>query len=229
MTRNFLSHRARHDALPGLVNRAEFELRLTRLLNRSRTDGSDNALLYIDLDQFKLVNDACGHAVGDQLLQQMARMLIDSVRTRDTVARLGGDEFAILMERCTVEQAQRVAQKLCDRMDDFRFVHEERRFRIGMSIGLVPVDRRWQTTAAIQQTLKLLGFWDGPVNGVWTDELTQAVKEFQTALGVEPTGEVDAATIAAFEAALEALKSLASPSPSSSPSSSPSVSVAPTT
>jgi EAL domain-containing protein (putative c-di-GMP-specific phosphodiesterase class I) len=89
--------------------------------------------------------------VGDQLLQQMARMLIDSVRTRDTVARLGGDEFAILMERCTVEQAQRVAQKLCDRMDDFRFVHEERRFRIGMSIGLVPVDSRWQTTAAIQQ------------------------------------------------------------------------------
>ena len=86
-------------------------------------------------------------------------------------------------------------------------------------------DQELATTAAIQQTLKLLGFWDGPVNGVWTDELTQAVKEFQTALGVEPTGEVDAATIAAFEAALEALKSLASPSPSPSPS----VSVAPTT
>jgi EAL domain-containing protein (putative c-di-GMP-specific phosphodiesterase class I) len=81
----------------------------------------------------------------------MARMLTDSVRTRDTIARLGGDEFAILMERCTVDQAQRVAQKLCDRMDDFRFVHEDRRFRIGMSIGLVPVDARWQTTSAIQQ------------------------------------------------------------------------------
>jgi diguanylate cyclase (GGDEF)-like protein/PAS domain S-box-containing protein len=146
-----MSWRATHDALTGLVNRAEFEARLGRLLQTAQDTGGEHALLYIDLDQFKLVNDACGHAVGDQLLQQMARMLTDSVRTRDTIARLGGDEFAILMERCTVAQAQRVAQKLCDRMDDFRFVHEDRRFRIGMSIGLVPVDRRWQTTAAIQQ------------------------------------------------------------------------------
>ena len=146
-----MSWRATHDALTGLVNRAEFEARLARLLATAQENGGEHALLYIDLDQFKLVNDACGHAVGDQLLTQMARMLTDSVRNRDTVARLGGDEFAILMERCTVTQAQRVAQKLCDRMDDFRFVHEERRFRIGMSIGLVPVDRRWQTTAAIQQ------------------------------------------------------------------------------
>ena len=146
-----MSWRATHDALTTLVNRTEFEARLARLLQTAQDTGGEHALLYIDLDQFKLVNDACGHAVGDQLLQQMARMLTDHVRTRDTVARLGGDEFAILMERCTVDQAQRVAQKLCDRMDDFRFIHEERRFRIGLSIGLVPVDRRWQTTAAIQQ------------------------------------------------------------------------------
>ena len=146
-----MSWRATHDALTGLVNRTEFEARMGRLLQSAQDTGGEHALLYIDLDQFKLVNDACGHAVGDQLLQQMARMLTDSVRARDTVARLGGDEFAILMERCTVDQAQRVAQKLCDRMDDFRFVHEDRRFRIGMSIGLVPVDRRWQATAAIQQ------------------------------------------------------------------------------
>ncbi|MFL6625577.1 MAG: EAL domain-containing protein [Vitreoscilla sp.] len=146
-----MSWRATHDALTGLVNRAEFEARLGRLLASAQENGGEHALLYIDLDQFKLVNDACGHAVGDELLTQMARMLTDSVRARDTIARLGGDEFAILMERCTVDQAQRVAQKLCDRMDDFRFVHEERRFRIGMSIGLVPVDRRWQATAAIQQ------------------------------------------------------------------------------
>jgi len=146
-----MSWRATHDALTGLVNRTEFEARMGRLLQAAQESGGEHALMYIDLDQFKLVNDACGHAVGDLLLQQMARMLTDSVRTRDTVARLGGDEFAILMERCTVDQAQRVAQKLCDRMDDFRFVHEDRRFRIGMSIGLVPVDRRWQTTAAIQQ------------------------------------------------------------------------------
>ncbi|MBC7666563.1 MAG: PAS domain-containing protein [Caulobacter sp.] len=142
--------RATHDVLTGLVNRTEFEARLGRLLQAAQ-DGGGHALLYIDLDQFKLVNDACGHAVGGQLLQQMARMLVDSVRTRATVERLGGDEFAILMERCAADQAQRVAQKLCDRMDDFRFVHEDRRFRIGMSIGLVPLDRRWQTAAALQQ------------------------------------------------------------------------------
>jgi diguanylate cyclase (GGDEF)-like protein/PAS domain S-box-containing protein len=146
-----MSWRATHDALTGLVNRAEFEARLARLLQTAQESGGEHALLHIDLDQFKLVNDACGHAVGDQLLQQMARMLTDSVRARDTIARLGGDEFAILMERCTVDQAQRVAQKMCDRMDDFRFLHEDRRLRIGMSIGLVPVDQRWQTTAAIQQ------------------------------------------------------------------------------
>jgi len=147
-----MSWRATHDALTGLVNRSEFETRLERLrLASQEQNGGEHALLYIDLDQFKLVNDACGHAVGDALLQQVSRMLADSVRARDTIARLGGDEFAIVMERCTVEQAQRVAQKLCDRMDDFRFVHDDRRFRIGMSIGLVPVDGRWQTTAALQQ------------------------------------------------------------------------------
>jgi diguanylate cyclase len=146
-----MSWRATHDALTGLVNRAEFEARVARLLKTAQDSGGEHALLYIDLDQFKLVNDACGHAVGDQLLQQVARMLTDSVRTRDTVARLGGDEFALLMERCSVHQAQRVAQQLCDRMDDFRFVHAERGFRIGMSIGLVPLDRRWQTASGLQQ------------------------------------------------------------------------------
>ena len=146
-----MSFRATHDALTGVYNRAEFELRLGRSLEQSRQDGSDHAMLYIDLDQFKLVNDACGHASGDQLLQQVVRLLAESVRGSDTLARLGGDEFGILMAHCTAGQAQRAAQKICDRMDEFRFVHGERRFRIGASIGLVPVDRRWQTTAAIQQ------------------------------------------------------------------------------
>jgi diguanylate cyclase (GGDEF)-like protein/PAS domain S-box-containing protein len=146
-----MNFRASHDALTGLLNRGEFELRLGRALGKSREDGSHHALLYIDLDQFKLVNDACGHTIGDQLLQQVARLLAEAVRGSDTLARLGGDEFGILMEHCTADQAQRVAQKICDRMDDFRFVHGEHRFRIGTSIGLVPVDRRWQTTAAIQQ------------------------------------------------------------------------------
>ena len=146
-----MSYRATHDTMTGLVNRAEFETRLLRVLKKAHQDDSHHALLYIDLDQFKLVNDACGHAVGDQLLQQMAKLLGEPIRNRDTLARLGGDEFAIILEHCSIDQAQRVAQTICDRMDDFRFVHEERRFRIGTSIGLVPVDKRWTTTVAIQQ------------------------------------------------------------------------------
>jgi len=146
-----MTYRATHDALTGLVNRAEFETRLLRTLRQSHDNDSHHALLYIDLDQFKLVNDACGHAIGDQLLQQVSKLLADAIRGRDTLARLGGDEFAIILEHCTSDQANRVAQKICDRMDDFRFVHEDRRFRIGTSIGLVPVDKRWASTAAIQQ------------------------------------------------------------------------------
>lgn len=146
-----MSHRATHDALTGLANRAEFETRLRRVLLKSHEDGGENALLYIDLDQFKLVNDACGHAAGDQLLQQVSKLLLAAVRDRDTLARLGGDEFAVILEHCSSEQAKRVAQQICERMDDFRFVHDGKRFRIGASIGLVPVDKRWATTELILQ------------------------------------------------------------------------------
>jgi diguanylate cyclase (GGDEF)-like protein/PAS domain S-box-containing protein len=146
-----MSYRASHDALTGLINRAEFEARLRRTLNKAHEERSQHALMYIDLDQFKLVNDACGHSVGDQLPQQVAKLMGEVVRARDTLARLGGDEFAVILEHCTTEQAQRVAQQICDRMDDFRFVHDGRRFRIGTSIGLVPVDTRWANTAAVMQ------------------------------------------------------------------------------
>ena len=146
-----MTWRATHDALTGLVNRSEFEARLLRLLQKAHAEGGEHALLYIDLDQFKLVNDACGHAVGDQLLQQMGKLLTAAVRSRDSVARLGGDEFAIVLEYCDLDQARLVAQKICDQMDDFRFAHEARRFRIGTSIGLVPLDRRWASIAALQQ------------------------------------------------------------------------------
>ena len=146
-----MSYRATHDALTGLVNRAEFEARLRRSLSKAQEERSAHALLFIDLDQFKLVNDACGHSVGDQLLQQVSKLFGETVRARDTLARLGGDEFAVILEHCSMDQAQRVAQQICDRMDDFRFIQGERRFRIGASIGLVPVDNRWSDTAQIIQ------------------------------------------------------------------------------
>lgn len=146
-----MSFRATHDELTGLVNRSEFESRLQRALNDSLQRDSAHALMYIDLDQFKLVNDACGHAVGDQLLRQVTELLNGCVRSRDTLARLGGDEFGVILEHCDVAQAERVAQKICDQMEEFRFVHEGRRFRIGTSIGLVPLDKRWSHGDAIMQ------------------------------------------------------------------------------
>ena len=146
-----MHHRATHDPLTGLINRAEFDRRLTVAFEKSQHDESQNALLYIDLDQFKIVNDSCGHAVGDLLLKQVTRLLAESVRSGDTLARLGGDEFAVLLERCSTENALRIAQKMCDRVNDFRFVHDEKRFRVGTSIGLVPVDGSMPSVASILQ------------------------------------------------------------------------------
>ena len=144
-------HRATHDALTGLINRAEFEVRLGRAFTAVREDGYGHALLYIDLDQFKQVNDSCGHSAGDQLLREVASIFRRGLRRRDTLARLGGDEFGVLLEDCSVQQARRVANKLCERMEHFRFMHNERRFRVGASIGLVPIDGRWSSEAEAMQ------------------------------------------------------------------------------
>lgn len=146
-----MSYRATHDALTGLVNRQEFETRLRGLLQNVRDERSEHVLLYLDLDQFKLVNDACGHAIGDRLLQQVAKLFSEAVRARDTLARLGGDEFAIILEHCSVTHAERVAGQICERVGHFRFTHDGRSFRIGTSIGLVPVMQRWSSVAALMQ------------------------------------------------------------------------------
>ena len=107
--------------------------------------------MYIDLDQFKLVNDACGHAAGDKLLREIGAIVRRCVRVADTLARLGGDEFALLLEDCAPEEARAIAQEICDQLDDFRFVYEGRRFRVGASIGLVPLGPRWPSVAGALQ------------------------------------------------------------------------------
>jgi len=134
-----LSFQATHDALTGLVNRAEFERRLGRLLDSARRDGSSHALCYLDLDQFKVVNDTCGHLAGDALLERLAETLTFRVRQRDTVARLGGDEFAVLIEHCSVAQATRVASALHQAISEFVFTWNGRPFQVGASLGLVPI------------------------------------------------------------------------------------------
>lgn len=145
-------HRASHDPLTGLLNRESFGLCLQTTLDAVVNDRYETAvLLCIDLDHFKIVNDTCGHAAGDLLLQQIAHMLRNSVRRDDTVARLGGDEFAILLSSCTVDAAQRLAEKICATFENFRFVHGSHRLKVGTSIGLAVVDRRWADTAALIQ------------------------------------------------------------------------------
>ena len=146
-----MTYRATHDALTGLLNRTEFESRLEQLLGSAGEQDAEHALLFLDLDQFKLVNDACGHSAGDQLLQQVSRLLTETVRSRDALARLGGDEFAVLLERCSADNAALVAQKICDRIDEYRYQHDNRRFRVGASIGLVPLNRRMASSAAALQ------------------------------------------------------------------------------
>ena len=133
-----LEYQAKHDSLTGLINRAEFERRLRRILSADVPEG-EHALCYLDLDQFKVINDTCGHLAGDELLRRISYLLSTVVRKRDTLARLGGDEFAVLLEHCPMKQAKRVANELLDAIQSLSFIWEGKRFNVGVSIGLVPM------------------------------------------------------------------------------------------
>ncbi|WP_162587517.1 EAL domain-containing protein [Variovorax sp. RA8] len=146
-----IAYRATHDMLTGLANRSEFDTQLGRALHTTRTTRVRHALMYIDLDQFKRLNDACGHAAGDRLLKQFARLLTATVRGGDTVSRLGGDEFAVILVDCALDDARRLAQEICDHMEDFRFAHGELKFRVGASIGVVRIDDHWRSEAVLLQ------------------------------------------------------------------------------
>lgn len=146
-----MTYRATHDVLTGLINRTEFEARLQRTLKQAAEQRSRHALMYIDLDQFKLLNDSCGHTIGDQLLQQIGKLFAEVLSPKDILARLGGDEFGVIVEHAEAEQAQQLAERICEVMEDFRFAHDGRSFRIGASIGLVMVDERWPSAVSIMQ------------------------------------------------------------------------------
>lgn len=146
-----LSYMASHDDLTQLFNRHEFENRAQRLISTIKQDREEHALCFLDLDQFKVVNDSCGHTAGDELLRQLSSTLKKSVRRSDTLARLGGDEFGILMENCSLTQANRAAKKLLKKVEDFHFSWENQQFRIGVSIGLVGIT---ETTDNFTEILK---------------------------------------------------------------------------
>lgn len=134
-----LTFQASHDALTKLANRYEFERRAGRLLSTVHQDEDEHALCYLDLDQFKVVNDTCGHIAGDELLRQISAVLKDTVRKRDTLARLGGDEFGVLMEHCSLDHAHRVSTSFLKAIQGYQFLWEGHTFKIGVSIGLVSI------------------------------------------------------------------------------------------
>ena len=139
-----LSYEASHDALTGLSNRREFELRLQRALEMVQATGARHAMLYLDLDRFKIVNDTCGHVAGDELLRQLGEVLQQRVRNNDVVARLGGDEFGVLLHNCAPEDATQIAADLLKTVDQFEFIWGTSKFTLGVSIGLVAIDSHFK-------------------------------------------------------------------------------------
>ena len=144
-----LSYHASHDILTGLVNRREFENRLERALKSARARETSYALCYLDLDQFKIVNDSCGHSAGDALLGQLGALLKSKIRWRDTLARLGGDEFGVLLESCSLEEAMETAEVLRVAVSEFKFMWDDRSFRLGVSIGVVPISAESEDVASL--------------------------------------------------------------------------------
>ncbi|NOQ88046.1 MAG: EAL domain-containing protein [Gammaproteobacteria bacterium] len=134
-----LTFQATHDALTGLINRYEFERRLKNVISTQTMHESVNTLCYIDLDQFKLVNDTCGHTAGDELLKQITLLLQNTLDSVGTLARLGGDEFGLLLENTDVTKAQIIAAGLLEVIKNFHFTWNDSTFTIGASIGIAPI------------------------------------------------------------------------------------------
>jgi diguanylate cyclase (GGDEF)-like protein/PAS domain S-box-containing protein len=134
-----MEHQAIHDELTGLVNRRQFMNELEHLLHVAMLDHAEHALLCLDLDQFKVINDTCGHVAGDELLRELAALIKTRVRASDVVGRLGGDEFAVILAECSTARAMRVADSIREAFSAYRFTWEDRSFELGVSIGVATV------------------------------------------------------------------------------------------
>lgn len=138
---NKLTWEASHDALTGLINRRGFEQHLIEAIHSVQNSDQQHALCYLDLDQFKVINDTAGHIAGDELLREITALIQNEIRTSDTLARLGGDEFGLLLTQCSIFQAAQIAETLKDLVHDFRFIWNQQTFTIGVSIGVVAIDQ----------------------------------------------------------------------------------------
>jgi len=139
MTRR-LDYQATHDSLTNLYNRRKFEQQLQLALHNIRQHKKSYSLIYMDLDQFKIVNDTCGHIAGDELLKQVAELLAPKIRAVDVFARLGGDEFAVLLRHCPPDASKNIAESIRKTIDNYRFAWENKQFKISVSIGLIPIN-----------------------------------------------------------------------------------------
>ena len=144
-----LRYQTQHDDLTGLINRREFEIRLERSLKSVHENNAQHVFCYLDLDQFKLVNDTCGHAAGDELLKQVSLLLDNRMRDRDTLARLGGDEFGLLLENCSLSDASQITNTLLKLVRDYRFMYDDKIFNVGVSIGLVVINSGFDSVSDV--------------------------------------------------------------------------------
>ena len=152
-----LKWHADHDSLTGLANRSAYEQALTGLFKPGPA-GGEHSVIMMDLDQFKIVNDTCGHAAGDELLKQLADLFLRYTRKTDLVARLGGDEFAVLMYQCTSDNAMRLAETLRRAVADWRFQWQGQTFRLAVSIGVVAVDSSFTDAAEVERAADMACF-----------------------------------------------------------------------
>lgn len=137
---NRIAHVGSHDTLTGLVNRQEFLQRLQRVVDTAAGGDSEHGLCYVDVDRFRSINDRCGHPAGDQLLVELAELLGEQIRRRDTLARVGGNAFAILMEHCSLPQIERVAESVKGSVGEYPFMHRDASISVTVTIGVVTID-----------------------------------------------------------------------------------------
>ena len=203
-----LAYQASHDALTGLINRREFDNRLQAAVQRAQRGEEPHALLYIDLDQFKVVNDTCGHQAGDRLLRDVTGLLQTRIRASDTIARLGGDEFGVLLESCTLDQATRIAESARQSIRDYRFVWGATALSVGASIGVVEIKRDTENVAAVMSAADIACYAakDGGRNRIhvydsggissrhremhWVARVTRAAEENRLELFFQPIAAI---------------------------------------
>jgi diguanylate cyclase (GGDEF)-like protein/PAS domain S-box-containing protein len=135
-----ISYQQSHDQLTGLYSRSAFKQHLALLLKNAKRQNKVHALCYLDLDEFKIINDTCGHLAGDQLLKEVALALKQKVRQTDLIARLGGDEFGILLVNCSLPKANEISGAICKAVRAMHFIWKEKPFTVGASIGVVGIN-----------------------------------------------------------------------------------------